>query len=187
MNLDDKIWKTSKSRMNMADRLKSYDMWSQFLIIYYSLCLIAVTIFDMNDKEFDASVPTLILSIIVLVISVFIYAMDYGKRALETQKSYIEMQRKLSKIDRLKDTKKLEEEYYNILDCSENHNNCDYLKVLYSVRHQKENEVHNGKFTWTMYVAYYFCIFRVKILTSILFLIPILMLFFSSTIIELIK
>jgi len=183
MNLDDKIWKTSKSRMNMADRLKSYDMWSQFLIIYYSLCLIAVTILDMNNNQFDASVPTLILSIIVLVISVFIYAMDYGKRALETQKSYIEMQRKLSKIDKLKDTKKLEEEYYNILDCSENHNHCDYIKVLYSVREQKENEQYNGRFTWMKYLEYYICIFKIKFLIFILFLFPILMLFFSSTII----
>jgi len=67
-----------------------------------------VTIVDMKIERFDASIPTLILSITLLVISVYIYAMDFGKRALRLQNTYIELQRILSKIDQYKDTKNLE-------------------------------------------------------------------------------
>ena len=174
LNLEDKIWKTSKSRMNMADRLKSYDNWSQFLIIYYSLWLIGVTIYDINTEEIDATISTLILSIVVLVMSVYIYAKDFGKRALETQRIYIEMQRKLGKFSKLKDTAKLEEEYYNILDCSENHQSCDFLKLLYSVRNNLDNKKLNGEFTYEKHFKYLLCFIKQWLLIFMLFLIPII-------------
>lgn len=178
LDLEDKIWKTSKSRMNMTDRLKSYDNYSQFLIIYYSLWLIGVTIYDINNEKVDATISTLILSIIVLVMSVYIYAKDFGKRAIETQRIYIEMQRKLGKFSKLKDTSKLEEEYYNILDCSENHQDCDYLKLLYSVRNNLDNEKLNGKFTYEKYFKYFLCFMHQWLLIVVLFLIPIVSIFF---------
>ncbi|HIP28814.1 MAG TPA: SLATT domain-containing protein [Sulfurovum sp.] len=173
LNFNDRIWKTSKSRMNTADRLKNYDFYSQLLIVYYSLCLIVVTISDIYIEKFEASIPTLILSITILVISVYIYAMDFGKRAVKVQNTYVEMQRILNKTGKYKDTKNLEEQYYNILDCSENHNTCDYLKVMYSVRNNGDNDELNGEFIWDKYIQFYMCKIKDWLLIVILFLLPI--------------
>lgn len=164
--------------MNASDRLKKYDFYSQLLISYYSLLLIIVTIIDMKIVSFDASMPTLILSITLLVISVYIYAMDFGKRALNLKSTYIELQRILSKISQYKDTKSLEEDYYNILDCSENHNTCDYLQVLFEVRNQKKYLKVNGKFTYDKCLKYGLCAIKQKLLTFSLFILPILMILY---------
>ena len=174
MNLYDNVWKTRKARINMSERLKHYDFYSQVLIIYYSLLLIIVTIFDINNTNIDVSIPTLIFSIIILVMSVFVYAMSFGKRSVEIQKTYTSMQRILSKIKKLSNTSRVEDEYYELLETSENHNTCDYLKVLYEVRNQKDNEKLNGKFTWTMYIKYFICLVKTWFIIVVLFILPLI-------------
>ncbi len=172
MSLEDRIWKTRKARINMSERLKHYDFYSQILIIYYSLLLIIVTIVDINNKNIDVSIPTLIFSIIILVMSVFVYAMSFGKRSVEIQKTYTTMQRILSKIKRLSNTSRVEDEYYDLLESSENHNTCDFLKVLHEVRNQKDNEKLNGKFTLGKYLKYFLCVVKTWLIIIILFLLP---------------
>ena len=183
MNLADSIWKTRKARINMSERLKKYDFYSQMLIIYYSLLLIVITIIDIKIDSIDVSIPSLIFSIIILVISVFVYAMNFSKRSIEAQKTYTTLQRILSKIKRLSNTSRVEDEYYDLMDQSENHNTCDYLKVLYEVRHQKENEKLNGKFTFSKYCKYFWCLVVNWSLIIILFMLPILMCIFYDNII----
>jgi len=174
LNLEDRIWKTRKARINMSERLKHYDFYSQMLIIYYSLLLIIVTIIDINNKNIDVSIPTLIFSIIILVMSVFVYAMSFGKRSVEIQKTYTSMQRILSKIKRLSNTNRIEDEYYDLLESSENHRPCDFLKVLYEVKNQKDNDKLNGKFTWDKSLKYFFCFIKTWFIIIILFLLPLI-------------
>ncbi len=180
MNLIDNVWKTRKARINMSERLKMYDFYSQILIIYYSLLLIVITIIDMNNNGIDVSIPTLILSIVILVISIFIYAMNFKQRSLEMQKSYISMQEILNKLNRLSNTSSTEKEYFEILKSTENHSKCDHLKVLYEVRKQKESERLNGKFTWSMIFQFYFCCLKNWFLIITLFLLPIFVYFFYT-------
>ena len=180
MSFDDKMWKTSKSKMNMESRLKKYDFYSQGLIVYYSLWLIGLTIYDMDKGDIDMSIPTLILSIVILVLSVYIYAMNFGIRAVKTKQAYVQIQRILSRTGRYKDTKNLEEEYYHILDYSENHNNCDFLQVLYEVRNKEDNDKLNGKFTYNKYLKFVICKIVFYFSIIILLLLPIIGIFYET-------
>ena len=99
--------------------------------------------------------------------------MNFKQRHLEIKKSYITMQEILNKLNRLSNTTSVEKEYFEILDSTENHSDCDYLKVLYEVKGQKDNEKLNGKFTWSMQFKYYFCWIKNWLLIIVLFLLPI--------------
>ncbi len=165
----------------MSERLKNYDFYSQLLIIYYSLWLIIITIVDIDTPTIDVSIPTLIVSIIILVMSVFVYAMNFGKRAGEVQKNYTAMQKILGKMKRLSSTIKVEEEYYSILESSENHSTCDFFKVRYDVRNQKEYLKENGVFPCLDYFKYFCCWIKQRLAIILLFLLPIIAVFLNCT------
>jgi hypothetical protein len=161
MNNANRIWVTRKCRINASERLKNNDLFSQILIAYYSLFIIITTIIDMKNDHINFEVLTLALSIFILVASVFVLAMNYKERSLKLQTAYI----KLNKIYREVEKKEATEEdftehlveYDNVLECSENHAECDYLKVMFEVRNDPIYKDINPKFTYDKYVQYSFC------------------------------
>lgn len=178
MEYNDKVWKTKKSRINTSERLKYNDFISQLLITYYSLFIIVISIIDISNTKSNFGTLTLILSILILVVSVFVFSMNFKERSLKLQYTYIKMDNLwLEMKKREKDGKDISElklEYSNLLECSENHSECDYLKVLYSVRNN--NNPNNEPFTKMNRVQYGFCKFQRFFFISILFLIPIIFL-----------
>ena len=105
--------------------------------------------------------------------------MNFKERSLRTQVTYIKMKKILRKFDTLKDTKALEEDYYELLDNSENHTECDYLKVLYNVRTETQYKENNGKFGFTKHISYYWCMFKNFGLIILLFIAPIFFIIFK--------
>lgn len=178
MEYNDKVWKTKKSRTNTSERLKQNDFISQLLITYYSLLIIIISIIDISNTESNFGTLTLILSILILVVSVFVFSMSFKERSLKLQNSYIKMDKLWidmeSKENKGEDISELKIEYSNLLECSENHSECDYLKVLHSVRNNKNSN--NEPFTKMNMVEFYWCKFKRFFLISILFLIPIILL-----------
>ncbi len=178
MEYNDKVWKTKKSRINTSERLKQNDFISQLFITYYSLFIIIISIIDISKTESNFGTLTLILSILILVVSVFVFSMNFKERSLKLQNSYIKMDRlwieMKSKESKGEDISDLKIEYSNLLECSENHSECDYLKVLYSVRNN--NNSNNEPFTKMKMLEYCWCKFKRFFFISILFLIPIIFL-----------
>jgi len=180
MNLKDKLWKTRKSRINASDRLKFNDLVSQMLLAYYSFFIITVTILGIKDDTSNYEILTLILSILILVVSVFIFAMNYKERSLKLQNTYIKIEKLLRKLSNEKDESKIskiETEYDEILECSENHNSCDYLQILFEVRNDKKNADVNPPFTKTSWVSFLWCKIKKIIFIFTLFMLPIITLF----------
>jgi len=188
MNFSNKIWKTKKSRINTSERFKSNDFISQVLIVYYSLFIIIVTVVDIQNKEFNFEVFTLILSITLLIVSVFILSMNFKERSLKLQNCYIKLDKIYREMeikeDNNHDISQLKSKYYNILDLTENHTTCDFLKVEFEVRNEnKQNENDSNKkqydnkpFTWDKWILLGICIFKRYVLISFFFLIPIIVL-----------
>ncbi len=177
------VWITRKARINTSERLKQNDLWSQILIVYYSLFIIMITIIDIKNDNINFEILTLILSILILVISVFIFSMNYKERSIKLQTSYIKL-RKIYRnvLEKEKNNESIDElfkEYDSILECTENHSQCDYLKVMYEVRNNEKYKEQNGNFTFINYCSYYWCKFKNKLFILILFILPIFVLFIA--------
>ncbi len=178
MEYNDKVWKTKKSRINTSERLKQNDFISQLLITYYSLLIIIISIIDMSNIQSNFGTLTLILSILILIVSVFVFSMNFKERSLKLQNSYIKMDKLWIEIEnkesKNEDISELKTEYSNLLECSENHSECDFLKVLFSVRNNKNPN--NEPFRKMKMMEFGWCKFKRFFFISILFLIPIILL-----------
>lgn len=183
MAYSDSVWKTRKSRINTSERLKRNDLISQILIVYYSLFIIIITIVDIQNKELNFEVLTLILSILILVVSTFILAMNYKARSLILQTSYIKMDKIYREMKRKEenkeDTTDLENQYNTIVELTENHSNCDFLQVMYEVRKDEKYLEVNGKWDYSKSLNRLWCKAKYLLQISFLFSIPIIILFFT--------
>jgi hypothetical protein len=159
-DLSDKIWKTKKARANASSRLKNNDIISQSLIIYYSLFIVGLTIFDMKHKYVNMETLTLVLSIIILTISVFILSMDYKSRSEKLLTLNIKLDKLFYKAIKYKDDKQkteiIHKKYLSLLESSENHSSYDFLKVRYEVKDDEKYKDLNSKFKYSDYFSYYF-------------------------------
>lgn len=188
MSFSNQIWVTRKARINAAERLKRNDYISQVLLTYYSLFLIIITIVDMENDNMNFEILILILSIMILVLSVFTFSMNYKERSLTLKSAYIKMskiRREVLKKEANKTSKGTpidlsieEQKYDDILEFTENHSMCDYIKVMHAVKDNEYYEDVNGDFTVASWTKFLFCIFRRIFFSSILFLIPMIILWF---------
>lgn len=128
MKIKEKIWLTSKTRMNSEIRLKRYDLYANILIISYSFTLICISIArsispDGNLEDF----PIVVLSLGVFTLSVIIYFADFRGKAAMFRECYL-------RLDKLNDTEsseeKLSESYHEILHGYPNHKDVDYYKLV---------------------------------------------------------
>ncbi len=136
----------------------------------------------MTGKNSNNSVLTLILAIGILVVSIFIFAMNYKERSLKLQSAYI----KLDKLCRQaleaeknnSNTDEIEHKYHDILECVENHTECDYLKVWHSIREDKQYKTVNQKFGCTEWMKYGGCLLIRLFIMVVLFVSPIMVMLF---------
>ena len=181
MSLSNSMWTTRKSRINTSERLKSNDFISQVLLTYYSLFIIILTIVDMQDDNISFEVLTLVLSILILVVSTFIFSMNYKERSLRLQSAYIKIN-KLYRITEAKekigaDTSEEERHFDDILECTENHSYCDYIQVMFEVKDNDTYKAVNPPFGYAAWAGYLLCKTKKYFFVSILFLIPIVILY----------
>ena len=144
IKLKNRIWKTYKSRINTAERLKRNNEFIAFLSIYYSAILAAVSILNYVNESKIMDVCSIVLSVIVTILFLYFEGRNYKERYINMKNNYnklnalyykVESNIELQNFD--KDIfEELTEEYIMLLNDVENHLERDYIKYAL-----KDNEV----------------------------------------------
>lgn len=141
-SLSKRIWKTKKSRIEASARLNLNEKISQILLIYYSILLIAISIYNYSLIFEKYSLLVVIGSILVFSISLYVYSNNFKGRSLEFRTCYLKLDA-LYQISKNLDEKdeKLEgyaKQYNDFLAGFENHSEFDYLKFRYTLGQKKD-------------------------------------------------
>lgn len=143
MQIKEKIWLTSKTRMNSEIRLKRYDLYANILIISYSFTLICISIANSispNDNLED--IPLVVLSLGVFTLSIIVYFSDFRGKAATFRECYL-------RLDKLNDTEKSEETltklYHEILHGYPNHADVDFYKLVIGNPLDKGHKINDAK------------------------------------------
>lgn len=144
-----KIWITRKCRIETSERLNKKDEDFQKLSVYYSILIVALSIWNIQIKDNTlkdtSSLVILIISIVVALFSMFITSKNYKERYFDLKMNYIELNNlynELLIIDNDNDSNnykcnicKIEDisrRYNELLKYVENHSTYDYLKIMYN-------------------------------------------------------
>lgn len=132
-----KIWITRKCRIKASERLYRMDTLFQFFAIYYSLCIVCLSIWNLVHIDDNFSLKLLIASVALTIVQVFVTSKKFYERYINFKINYIALDRIYSEIkkysnkpDSEDDIERIKEKYFNLLDSIENHNEHDYLSVL---------------------------------------------------------
>lgn len=175
-----KVWFTRKSRIEAAERLSAWDVFFQFLFVYYSLWLVALSILELFLNRKSLTIMLLISSIVLFGISQFVAARNFRGRADLMKTCYIELDSLYIKLQLLKQNLipcqdavahfvEIETQYRNLLNKVENHSVYDYYTA-----HQNSDEPLSSKQLVQLYI-YKSGIFAFK---SILLVVPFVVLSF---------
>jgi SMODS and SLOG-associating 2TM effector domain family 5 len=177
-NLSDKIWQTRKCRINTSERLIFTNMLAQFLINYYTLVILSLSIwsFYSPSKNDNLSFITVIASLFLFAITIAINSLNFKERIINLKSCYIHMDElntelkllkgQLSNIDAndaIQIFNEIRKKYTSLLLIVENHTTYDRLKFMI------END---QKITTRQFANYYFIKLVFLISFLFLFLIP---------------
>lgn len=138
--LSNKIWITRKTRIYTEERLLGYGSISQLLMILYSLALVSLSIWNLQNNDARLNVLSTFASIVVLVLSVHITSQKFAERSIAMRNCYIKLDELYSKSKRAEACEDsnmlqhLESEYAGLLINIENHSEYDFLCLRYSLR-----------------------------------------------------
>ncbi len=138
--LSDKIWITRKTRIFTEDRLLKYSTMSQLLMTLYSLALVSLSIWNLQNNDARLNLVSAFASIAVLVLSVHVTSQKYAERSIAMRNCYIKLDELYSKVKRsetsgdLEMLQILEAEYAGLLINIENHSEYDFLCLRYSLK-----------------------------------------------------
>lgn len=139
---NNRIWTTKKARMEAEARMNRNNIFTQFLVIYYTFAVLAFSIWALVSEDDTISLFTVISSVGLFGVSIFVSAIGYREKALQYKESYISLnalefklkdllrKTKFEEDTLIKELNRFEREYTEILTKSENHNDIDYIKVL---------------------------------------------------------
>lgn len=179
VSLKDRVWKTYKSRINTAERLKRNNEFIAFLSIYYSAVLAAVSILNYVNKSNNMDVCSIVLSVMVTILFLYFEGRNYKERYIKMKDNYnsinllyydIENAISLNQIDITK-FNELSENYIKLLGNVENHSEYDYIK--YAIKDCQINIDCISK------IKYYFVCFISFTIKTIATLIPTIVLAIS--------
>ncbi|HCK66188.1 MAG TPA: hypothetical protein DHW49_07965 [Anaerolineae bacterium] len=125
--LSDKIWITRKTRIFTEERLLGYSNLSQILMTLYSLALVSLSIWNLQNNDAKLNLVSAFASIVVLVLSVHITSQKYAERSIAMRNCYIKLDELYSKVKRAEKSENyemlqnLEAEYTALLINIENH------------------------------------------------------------------
>ena len=179
ISLKNRIWKSYKSRINCAERLKNKNEFVAFLSIYYSAILSAVSILDYANKSEKMEVFTIVMSVMVTILFLYFEGRNYKERYIKMKENYNDLNLLYYKVEsliKLNEMSKenfdlLTEKYIELLNSVENHLEKDFLK--YSI-HDKEVALNCGKV-----IKYYFDITIIWLFKVIMVIIPTVVLLIS--------
>ncbi len=155
VSLKNRIWKSYKSRINTAERLKNKNEFVAFLSIYYSAILSAVSILNYVNKSEKMDVFSIVMSVMVTILFLYFEGRNYKERYIKMKENYndlnllyyrVESAIKLNEISK-EDFDLLSKNYIELLNGVENHSEKDFIK--YSI-HDKEINLN-----WKKVIKYY--------------------------------
>lgn len=155
VSLKNRIWKSYKSRINTAERLKNKNEFVAFLSIYYSAILSAVSILNYVNKSEKMDVFSIVMSVMVTILFLYFEGRNYKERYIKMKENYndlnllyyrVEIAIKLNEISK-EDFDLLSKNYIELLNGVENHSEKDFIK--YSI-HDKEINLN-----WKKVIKYY--------------------------------
>ena len=138
--LSDKIWVTRKVRIYTEGRLQRYNNISQLLMNLYSLALVSLSIWNLQNNDAELNLVSAFASIALLVISVHAASQKYAERSIAMRNLYVKLDELYSKVKRAENSEdiemlqNLESEYTSLLINIENHSEYDYLCLRYSLK-----------------------------------------------------
>ncbi len=132
--LSDRMWITRKVRINMEKRLNFNYKICTYLIPWYSILLIAVSIIPSNVDSSIRNTFSVLGSIIVLVVSLLLSQKDFKQECRQVKEQYISIGKLISDAysaeNRNDSTANIEDQYDQLLRETENHSEYDYKKVI---------------------------------------------------------
>jgi SMODS and SLOG-associating 2TM effector domain family 5 len=138
--LSDKIWITRKTRIYAEMRLQRNGSISQLLLTLYSLAVVSLSIWNLQNDNHRFNLISIFASVVVLVLSVIVTSQHYAERSISMRNCYVKLDELYSKAKRAEAGKnnkmiqQLESEYTGLLINIENHSDYDYLCLQYSQR-----------------------------------------------------
>ena len=172
VSLKNRVWKSYKSRINAAERLKGKNEFIAFLSIYYSAILAAVSILNYVNKSENMDVFSIVLSVMVTILFLYFEGRNYKERYLKMKENYnninllyydIENSISLKQID-INKFNEFSEKYIKLLGSVENHSEYDYIKYAL-----KDSEV---KIEFKDILKYYFRVTISFVIKAIVTIIP---------------
>lgn len=178
-NIANKIWITRKARVEASERIKRLDLFTQTINIYYSITIIALSIWTLLYIKDDNNLFTfvvLIMSITLTILSVFCATKKYSERYISLKNNYLELDRLYYKVKYIDSNEityecvtEIFNEYIRELEKVENHETIDYMKVLIGTKEIKISK--------RQYVKYYAKICLDWIVKIFLITFPIILVF----------
>ncbi len=156
--LSDKIWTTRKTRIYAEKRLLFNEKISNIVMIWYSLCLVFVSIWSLIHSSQFINIMLLSSSIAILVVSVFLYSQKYSERAVQMRQCYIRLDELAAKSEiaelnnEIASAQNIHETYSDVLSNIENHIDYDYHRFRYSKRNDPQL---SPPFRWEERANYY--------------------------------
>ncbi|OCQ24059.1 hypothetical protein A7985_05565 [Pseudoalteromonas luteoviolacea] len=134
--MDDHIWFTRKARIFASERLLSNNKHSQYILIYYSLLNVIISIYSTKYELIlgeSTSLHLIIMATSILVLSLIVSNMDYKRKALEFKDNYINLQLLLE--DKSIHISLKWKKYCELLKQTDNHAHIDDLMFRVLNRH----------------------------------------------------
>ncbi|HFF9831137.1 SLATT domain-containing protein [Serratia marcescens] len=178
MSLADRVWWTKKTRTQAEKRLLSNDFYSQVILLWYSVFLVFVSIYELKDASENTyfAVMMVALSVLILCATLFVNNRSFKERAMLIKQCYEQLgviygkscSEKYSNDD-------LEAEYQRILSICENHKDIDYKCAVVSEYYNTPRNKRDSLLTkhptcmQNLFVIFYYFI-KFSFITVLLFL-----------------
>lgn len=137
---EDRIWITYKSRINAYDRIKRDDRDYNFILTLYSISLLVGSVLNLKTCDDGMNIMLTLLSIVVTCLVLYVNSQKFKERCFALKQNYIDLgtlkdQMKTCNSD--EEYQKINYEYNKVMSNVENHEECDYLKVLFNTKDEK--------------------------------------------------
>lgn len=126
--IKNRIWLTSKTRMEAEKRYAMYDNVAHIILCVFSVSLIGLTVFSSRISE---NVPldayAIWFSVWVITFSVVVFGFAFGKTSILHRECYIRLQKL---YDSRADAKEIEHAYHDIISSYPNHSDTDFDRLI---------------------------------------------------------
>lgn len=123
-------------------RLQLYDMLSKIFMIFFSLFLVFLSIWNFIYPSQYSGFLLICCAIALLAVSIFLSSQKFGERALSMRNCYLRLDDLYFKVKNAEEgnSESLQEFntiYNDILRNIENHSEYDYLRLKFSLRNKE--------------------------------------------------